>query len=194
MQTDNGKVLLRVRPRGFCAGVVRAVDIVELALEAYGAPVLCTMNRPRREIHKNPLVDPSGAHGMLEVLQFRAGLLKLELTPQKVSLAISSSRPPDYPAFFTANGHYASAIGLSRNQVGHSSWLPTLGKFGMSRRPPWVFTSRACAFSMTIRPPASCHLACTGTITGNRLPRRWSVFGLGGAETSSSTKGVPGEV
>lgn len=40
MRTDtNGKVLLRVRPRGFCAGVVRAVDIVELALEAYGAPV-----------------------------------------------------------------------------------------------------------------------------------------------------------
>ena len=39
MQTDIGKVLLRVRPRGFCAGVVRAVDIVELALEAYGAPV-----------------------------------------------------------------------------------------------------------------------------------------------------------
>ena len=40
MRTEsNGKVLLRVRPRGFCAGVVRAVDIVELALEAYGAPV-----------------------------------------------------------------------------------------------------------------------------------------------------------
>lgn len=40
MPTGNdGKVLLRVRPRGFCAGVVRAVDIVELALEAYGAPV-----------------------------------------------------------------------------------------------------------------------------------------------------------
>lgn len=36
---SSGKVLLRVRPRGFCAGVVRAVDIVELALEAYGAPV-----------------------------------------------------------------------------------------------------------------------------------------------------------
>jgi 4-hydroxy-3-methylbut-2-en-1-yl diphosphate reductase len=40
MRTEtSGKVLLRVRPRGFCAGVVRAVDIVELALEAYGAPV-----------------------------------------------------------------------------------------------------------------------------------------------------------
>jgi 4-hydroxy-3-methylbut-2-enyl diphosphate reductase len=39
LDAKNGKVLLRVRPRGFCAGVVRAVDIVELALEAYGAPV-----------------------------------------------------------------------------------------------------------------------------------------------------------
>ena len=28
-----------MRPRGFCAGVVRAVDIVELALDAYGPPV-----------------------------------------------------------------------------------------------------------------------------------------------------------
>ena len=38
METQSeAKVLLRVRPRGFCAGVVRAVDIVELALEAYGA-------------------------------------------------------------------------------------------------------------------------------------------------------------
>jgi 4-hydroxy-3-methylbut-2-enyl diphosphate reductase len=37
-QTET-RTLLRVRPRGFCAGVVRAVDIVELALEAYGAPV-----------------------------------------------------------------------------------------------------------------------------------------------------------
>lgn len=35
----NGKSLVRVRPRGFCAGVVRAVEIVELTLEAYGAPV-----------------------------------------------------------------------------------------------------------------------------------------------------------
>jgi 4-hydroxy-3-methylbut-2-enyl diphosphate reductase len=40
VQTESqAKTLLRVRPRGFCAGVVRAVDIVELALEAYGAPV-----------------------------------------------------------------------------------------------------------------------------------------------------------
>jgi len=36
---NGARTLVRVRPRGFCAGVVRAVDIVELALEAYGRPV-----------------------------------------------------------------------------------------------------------------------------------------------------------
>jgi 4-hydroxy-3-methylbut-2-enyl diphosphate reductase len=37
--SGGSKKLVRVGPRGFCAGVVRAVDIVELALEAYGPPV-----------------------------------------------------------------------------------------------------------------------------------------------------------
>jgi 4-hydroxy-3-methylbut-2-enyl diphosphate reductase len=36
---DSGKKLLLMRPRGFCAGVVRAVEIVELALNAYSPPV-----------------------------------------------------------------------------------------------------------------------------------------------------------
>ena len=31
--------VLLARPRGFCAGVVRAIEIVERALEAHGAPV-----------------------------------------------------------------------------------------------------------------------------------------------------------
>jgi 4-hydroxy-3-methylbut-2-en-1-yl diphosphate reductase len=42
LQNESGsqaRSLVRVSPRGFCAGVVRAVDIVELALQAYGPPV-----------------------------------------------------------------------------------------------------------------------------------------------------------
>ncbi len=31
--------LVLAQPRGFCAGVVRAVDIVELALDVYQSPV-----------------------------------------------------------------------------------------------------------------------------------------------------------
>jgi 4-hydroxy-3-methylbut-2-enyl diphosphate reductase len=34
----NGQILL-ANPRGFCAGVVRAIDIVQLALEVYGTPL-----------------------------------------------------------------------------------------------------------------------------------------------------------
>jgi 4-hydroxy-3-methylbut-2-en-1-yl diphosphate reductase len=43
--------LYLIKPRGFCAGVVRAIDIVERALERYGAPVYV-----RKEIVHNPLV------------------------------------------------------------------------------------------------------------------------------------------
>ena len=39
MSDHTTKTLVRVRPRGFCAGVVRAVEIVELTLEIYGPPV-----------------------------------------------------------------------------------------------------------------------------------------------------------
>jgi 4-hydroxy-3-methylbut-2-en-1-yl diphosphate reductase len=47
---DDKKVVLAF-PRGFCAGVVRAIDIVNLALEAYGQPIYV-----RREIVHNKFV------------------------------------------------------------------------------------------------------------------------------------------
>ena len=34
----NAKIIL-AEPRGFCAGVDRAIDIVEHALEKFGAPI-----------------------------------------------------------------------------------------------------------------------------------------------------------
>ena len=33
------KVIKLANPRGFCAGVDRAIDIVSIALEKYGAPI-----------------------------------------------------------------------------------------------------------------------------------------------------------
>jgi 4-hydroxy-3-methylbut-2-enyl diphosphate reductase len=36
---NNGKKLFLLKPRGFCAGVVRAIDIVRIALETFGAPI-----------------------------------------------------------------------------------------------------------------------------------------------------------
>jgi 4-hydroxy-3-methylbut-2-enyl diphosphate reductase len=47
------KKILLLRPRGFCAGVVRAIDVVKIALDLYGPPVYV-----RKEIvHNKHVVD-----------------------------------------------------------------------------------------------------------------------------------------
>ncbi|MFZ0431081.1 MAG: 4-hydroxy-3-methylbut-2-enyl diphosphate reductase [Candidatus Acidiferrales bacterium] len=57
------KTLVRVRPRGFCAGVVRAVDIVDLALEAYGQPVYVH----HEIVHNRYVVDQLRGRGAIFV-------------------------------------------------------------------------------------------------------------------------------
>jgi 4-hydroxy-3-methylbut-2-enyl diphosphate reductase len=54
---------VRVRPRGFCAGVVRAVDIVELALQAYGPPVYVH----HEIVHNRHVVDQLRRRGAIFV-------------------------------------------------------------------------------------------------------------------------------
>jgi len=47
------KKIVLLTPRGFCAGVVRAIDVVKIALETYGAPIYV-----RKEIvHNKHVVD-----------------------------------------------------------------------------------------------------------------------------------------
>src|SRR3954447_25338000 len=47
------KRILLLKPRGFCAGVVRAIDVVKIALGMYGAPIWV-----RKEIvHNKHVVD-----------------------------------------------------------------------------------------------------------------------------------------
>src|SRR6202789_1234403 len=56
------KILL-LRPRGFCAGVVRAIDVVKIALNLYGAPIYV-----RKEIvHNKHVVDELRAAGAIFV-------------------------------------------------------------------------------------------------------------------------------
>lgn len=57
------KKAILLRPRGFCAGVVRAIDVVKIALELYGAPIYV-----RKEIvHNRHVVDDLRAHGAIFV-------------------------------------------------------------------------------------------------------------------------------
>jgi 4-hydroxy-3-methylbut-2-enyl diphosphate reductase len=60
---ENGKTLLLLKPRGFCAGVVRAIDIVKIALETFGPPVYV-----RKEIvHNRYVVEELQAKGAVFV-------------------------------------------------------------------------------------------------------------------------------
>jgi 4-hydroxy-3-methylbut-2-enyl diphosphate reductase len=75
------KILLAA-PRGFCAGVVRAIDIVERALEIYGAPVYV-----RHEIvHNKFVVDDLKAKGAIFVDE------------------LNEIPPGDHPVIFSAHG------------------------------------------------------------------------------------------
>jgi 4-hydroxy-3-methylbut-2-enyl diphosphate reductase len=57
------KVVYLLKPRGFCAGVVRAIDIVELALKVYGPPIYV-----RREIvHNRHVVEDLASRGAIFV-------------------------------------------------------------------------------------------------------------------------------
>ena len=57
------KKILLLRPRGFCAGVVRAIDIVNIALDAFGPPIYV-----RKEIvHNQHVVEELSARGAIFV-------------------------------------------------------------------------------------------------------------------------------
>ena len=80
------KVFLGV-PRGFCAGVVRAIDIVEIALEKYGSPIYV-----KHQIVHNPHVvkdlESKGAITVEDVDEIPEG--------SKVVFSAHGSPPSDF--------------------------------------------------------------------------------------------------
>lgn len=57
------KKIILLKPRGFCAGVVRAIDVVKIALDLYGAPIYV-----RKEIvHNRHVVDELRSAGAIFV-------------------------------------------------------------------------------------------------------------------------------
>src|SRR5215467_13378212 len=63
VMTDDIRTVLLPKPRGFCAGVIRAIDIVQIALEQLGAPVYV-----RKEIvHNRFAVDELARRGAVFV-------------------------------------------------------------------------------------------------------------------------------
>lgn len=73
------------KPRGFCAGVERAIRIVELALEKYGAPIYV-----RKEIvHNSHVVQRLRERGAIFVDELD------EVPPQAVTILSAHGSPPE---------------------------------------------------------------------------------------------------
>src|SRR5271170_5622530 len=97
MSTMEAKTLLLLKPRGFCAGVVRAIDIVKIALDTFGAPIYVRKEIVHNRYVVNDLASkgaifvneldevPEGArviysaHGVSPAVREAAGLRKLKV-------------------------------------------------------------------------------------------------------------------
>jgi len=138
-QTNEEKKIILLRPRGFCAGVVRAIDVVKIVLDLYGAPVYV-----RKEIvHNRHVVDelrragaifveeleevPEGArvifsaHGISPAVREEAKQRKLQVIdatcPLVTKVHLESVK-------FARNGYTIILIGHS----GHDEVIGTLGE------------------------------------------------------------------
>lgn len=110
MTTINGKpklTILLAQPRGFCAGVERAIDIVEKALAKFGAPVYV-----RHEIVHNKHV--------LEDLRAKGAIFVKEL----------DEVPADAPVIFSAHGvpKRVPAQAARRNMIYIDATCPLVSK------------------------------------------------------------------
>jgi 4-hydroxy-3-methylbut-2-enyl diphosphate reductase len=136
---NNAKKIILIRPRGFCAGVVRAIDVVKIVLDLYGAPVYV-----RKEIvHNRHVVEelrqagaifveelsevPEGArvifsaHGVSPAVREEAKLRKLQVIdatcPLVTKVHLEATR-------FAREGYTIILIGHS----GHDEVIGTLGE------------------------------------------------------------------
>ena len=112
MKTSRKKLTIAA-PRGFCAGVDRAVRIVEVALEKYGAPVFV-----RHEIvHNKTVVDGLAAKGAIFVDEL-------------------DEVPPDAPVVFSAHGVARAVVDEAerRNMIAIDATCPLVTKVHIEAR------------------------------------------------------------
>ena len=112
--TKDRKFLHLAAPRGFCAGVDRAVRIVEVALERFGAPVYV-----RHEIvHNRTVVDGLAAKGAVFVEE-------LEEVPEGA------------PVVFSAHGVSRAVVAEAdrRNMIAVDATCPLVTKVHVETRP-----------------------------------------------------------
>ena len=160
------KILILASPRGFCAGVERAIKIVERALDKFGAPIYV-----RHEIvHNKRVVDdlaakgavfvkeldevPQGghvifsAHGVAKAVHKRADALKM--------IAIDATCPLVTKVHLEAGKHVKKGRHiLLIGHAGHPEVIGTMGQVAEGEMTLIETAEDALAFT----PPSDCALA-----------------------------------
>ena len=143
---SSGKKVILLRPRGFCAGVVRAIDVVKIALDLYGSPIYV-----RKEIvHNRHVVDDLRDHGAIfvdELCQVPAGS-RVIFSAHGVSPAVRQQarerglQVVDATCPLVTKVHREAAIHFKRGReillIGHSHHPEVVGTLG--QLPPGAVT------------------------------------------------------
>ena len=131
------------QPRGFCAGVVRAIEIVERALEKYGPPVYV-----RHEIvHNKWVVDALKARGAkfvedlsevppdgITIFSAHGVARKVELEARERGLHVLNATCPLVSKVHTQGRHYLrkGRTVVLIGHAGHPEVEGTMGRFDAS--------------------------------------------------------------
>jgi 4-hydroxy-3-methylbut-2-enyl diphosphate reductase len=161
--SDNGNEILLAQPRGFCAGVDRAIAIVERALKVHGAPIYV-----RHEIvHNKFVVDDLRAKGavFVEDLAEVPGGATLIFSAHGVSLAVRDEAERRGLHVFDATCPLVTKVhvevakmrkaGREVVMIGHAGHPEAEGTMGQSDSGMYLVETEDEVASLAVRDPAN---------------------------------------
>ncbi len=153
MKGARGKRLqvILAQPRGFCAGVVRAIDIVEQALEKYGPPIYV-----RHEIvHNRHVVDnliAKGAHFVEELSEVPDGAITIFSAHGVPRAVVDEAKSRGLPTLDATcplvskvhnQGRHYIARGRTLILIGHAGHPEVEGTLGQIEGPTYLVQNEA---------------------------------------------------
>ena len=143
--------VILAQPRGFCAGVVRAIDIVELALQKYGPPIYV-----RHEIvHNRHVVEnliAKGAHFVEELSEVPDGAITIFSAHGVPRVVIDEARDRGLPTLDATcplvskvhnQGRHYIARGRTLILIGHAGHPEVEGTLGQIDGPTYLVQNEA---------------------------------------------------
>jgi 4-hydroxy-3-methylbut-2-enyl diphosphate reductase len=143
--------VILAQPRGFCAGVVRAIDIVELALQKYGPPIYV-----RHEIVHNRHVVESliakGAHFVEELSEVPDGAITIFSAHGVPRAVVDEARERGLPTLDATcplvskvhnQGRHYIARGRTLILIGHAGHPEVEGTLGQIDGPTYLVQNEA---------------------------------------------------